>query len=110
MTSEVELCKKIISDRFTLTWSSNHGILLDCTYSMAWRTSAPLFTGSFLAASSCLIMYTCSHNLAPECSNELLLPLIITHATRSSFDTYLLHIPKTQLLSCFYTATLEQTL
>ena len=34
------------------------------------------------------------HGLAPESLSELVLPSTVTYATRSSFDTSLLHIPK----------------
>ena len=41
-------------------------------------------------------VYKCRYNLASEYLSELVLPSTVTYATRSSFDTSLLHIPKTK--------------
>ena len=44
-------------------------------------------------------VYKCRYNLAPEYLSELVLPSTVTYATRSSFDTSLLHIPKTKTVT-----------
>ena len=44
-------------------------------------------------------VYQCHHALAPEYLSDLVLPSTVTYATRSSFDTSLLHIPKAKTVA-----------
>ena len=44
-------------------------------------------------------VYKCRHALAPEYLSELVSLSTVTYATRSSFDTSLLHIPKTKTVA-----------
>ena len=44
-------------------------------------------------------VYKCRHTLAPEYLSDLVLPLPVKYATRSLFDTFLLHIPKTKTVA-----------